>query len=133
MADLALAAADVGILQLLGDGDAHLLERGQGLLRRARGLFGAGGDLIAGAFQFLGGRRCLGYAGGQLSSGRGNAFGGLLLFGERSGLLALRFGLAGRYKRGLSFRWSWCCLCGRLLDECHGSFPFVLLFQSRVR
>ena len=106
LADLALAAAEIGILQLLGDGDTYLLECGQRLLRCARGLFGACGNLIAGALQFLGGRRRLGDTGGQLSSGCGDSFGSLLLFGECPGLLALRFRLAGGYKRGLSFRWS---------------------------
>ena len=100
----ALAAAEFGTLQLLGDGDAHLLESGQGLLRRARRLFGACGDLIAGAFQFFGRARCLGDPGGQLPRRRRNAFGRLLLFSERPGLLALRFRLAARYQRGLSFR-----------------------------
>jgi hypothetical protein len=85
-------------LQLPGKRHSNLLEGRQGLLRRSRCLFGSGCDLIAGAFQLLGGRRCLGDAGGQLSRGCRNAFGCLLLFGERPGLFALRFRLASGYK-----------------------------------
>jgi hypothetical protein len=120
LAGLALGAAGVGILQLAGDGHAHLLKGRQGLLCRARSFFGSGGDLVAGALQFFGCAGGFGNARGQLPGGGGDAFGRLLLLGEGPRPFALRLRLAGgcggRFPlRGSDF------LNGRFLDESHGS------------
>jgi hypothetical protein len=81
LADFALAAADVRVLQLTRDSDAHLLKRCERLLRGARCFFSACRDLFGGALQFFSGRRCLVYAGSELSGRCGDALGSLLLLG----------------------------------------------------
>jgi hypothetical protein len=111
----------LGTVELAPERDIDLLEGGERFLRRARGLLGAGGDLIGRAFQFLGGGSRFVDAGGQLRRRRGDALGGLLLLGERARPLALGLGLARSGRAGA-------CLAGRgggrtggLFHECHGN------------
>jgi hypothetical protein len=95
LTDLAFTAADLRVLQLFRNGDADLLKGSQRFLRGTRRFFCTGRDLSARALEFLGGGCCLSNARSQLSGGGRNALGGLLLFGERSRLFALRFRFAG--------------------------------------
>ena len=104
LAGFPFGAADIRVLHLTGNGYAHLLECGKRFLSGTGGLFGAGCNLIAGSLQLFGCGRRLGDTRSQLSRCRSDSLGGLLLFGERPRLFALRLRLADGDSRCLSTR-----------------------------
>ncbi len=72
-------AADAGLFGAaagLGKGPGHAGDGAQGLMRRARGFLGGGGDLLHGAAELFGGGRRLRDAAGQFLSGGDHPVGG---------------------------------------------------------
>ena len=111
---LGLCLAYVGVLQLTGDRQRHLLEGRERLLCRSRRLFRAGADLLGVAFQLLGRGGGLVDTGRELSGGRRYALRRLLLLCQRARSLAQRFRIAAGNGRGLA--------AGRSGDEIGGFF-----------